>query len=188
MGVEIDPSFLPLTDNKTLYVAQPKDFLGNPIAPQTNARYITSPMHVTSSLTMPAPDGSSSETVDYQYQGAQVQTGFRGRGYLGFHRFVATSSLTGLTAYREMSQTFPYTGQTVRTATIQDGHLLNVSSSTYDHTVQNRLGAVKTYFPYVTVTGSQEYELKENGGALYRSRSVNLTYDAYGNVKTQTTN
>ncbi len=187
MGVTIEPSFLPLTDNDALYVRQPKTFEGQAVQPEPDGRFVRGPSYVTSSVTLPTPVDGTLSVTNYQYEGLQVS---RKNGPLGFHNITTVDSLTGIASYRESFQAFPYTGLTKRTATLKDGRLFSWATSHYTHVVTPRLEGTSTYFPRLHDSSSQQFEFyaPNVGESLYRTTNVdNLLYDAFGNVTRQRT-
>ncbi len=187
MGVTIEPSFLPLTDNDALYVRQPKTFEGQAVQPESDGRFVRGPMYVTASVKTPTPVDGTFSVSSYQYEGLQVS---RKNGPLGFHNVTTVDSLSGIASYRESFQAFPYTGLTKRTATLKGGRLFAWATSHYTHVVTPRLEGTSTYFPRLHDSSSQQFEFyaPNAGESLYRTTNVDsLVYDAYGSVEQQRT-
>jgi len=185
MGIEVEPEFLPLTDNDQLYKQYPSINL-DPNPPTSSSFFVRGASYVTASVTTPTPDPAVDSVTTYQYEGAKVD---RLRGFLGFHRFTSTSSLTDISSTSTFSQTFPYIGLTLSSSTRLNGDLLATSSSTFDSTATSRTEGINTYFRFANTSTSDQFELATNsGGAKYRRTEVDgIQYDSYGNLETQRT-
>ena len=84
---------------------------------------------------------------------------------------------------------FPYIGFTDSSKTELNGHVLSSSSSQFANETVSYSEGIPTYFRYATASRSERFELASNSnGAKYRKTVVgNINYDAYGNLKTQST-
>ncbi len=185
MGLDIKPQFATLTSSTDLYTRLPRQSNGNIVPNEPGAFYLSGASYVTASLTTPTPKANVNSVTTYQYEGAQAS---RVRGFLGFKRFRATSSLTGLSSFTQFNQSFPYVGLSAVTATYEGSKVLDVTRSQYTHTQDVQADGTKTYFRYPTESESEQFELTENGGGKFRKTVTDgFQYDAYGNLKFQRT-
>lgn len=213
MGVQITPSFLPLTDNNSLYTQYPQVDSNAPPPTQTDIcplpgggwgacdtgdtgsiesikpgeYYVRGASYVTASLTVPTPDPSINSVNHYQYEGARIS---RLRGYLGFKRFTTTNSLTDMSTTSEFNQSFPYIGLTASSTTSLEGEVLARSDNQFDVQTNNQIEGINTYFRFATSSTTKQYELAANspGDNTYRTTIVdNVIYDDYGNLEAQRT-
>lgn len=195
LGVQIKPTFKPLTDNPSLYVKEPNSFFDNqPLQAANDSYFITGPMYVTSELSTSDAIDDDVNTVRFKYAGAQVNR--LGRGFLGFHTRTAIQlddrdPIMAGTQYTQTTtgyhQGFPLTGRSKRTKVWAQGTpistvVLNENTTTYQHQARSN----GTHFVGVDRTTSFAYELNDRGRVrkVIRDLDYNTTY---GNVEKDTT-
>jgi len=195
LGVEVKPTFLPLTDNDSLYKKKPNSFFDNqPLAAAADAFFVEAPMYVTSELKTTNATDDGYNSVRYKYAGAQVHR--KGRGFLGFHTQTTiqvddqdpimpgkqyTQATTGY------HQGFPLTGRAKRSKTWAQGTphstvVLNETVNAYGHQARSN----GTHFVYMDRSTSHAYDLntKKKIRKVIRDLDYNNTY---GNVEKDTT-
>ena len=192
MGVEVKPTLLPLTHNDIIYQKRPNQMANGQPAPLTNhARFVESPMYVTSKLLTSRPDSNTEyNTTKYRYGGLQVHR--LGRGALGFFRFETIDSL-GVSTVQEFKQVFPLVGQVKQVRQRKSGRILSDQKNNYKvEATHRKLG--KTYFAALQQTTRDDNEFSAN--QTYRKTVQQRQFEPYGqgagdygnlsSVKTQT--
>ena len=178
-GVEVKPTFLPLTDNDTLYTREPNNIVtGVPINQQADSFFLEAPICVVSELKVSRPDESGDNTTQYHYGGAQVHR--KGRGYLGFYERTVTNVQTGLKTQQAFKQKFPFTGMVIESQTIEasTGNWISKTNNTY---LEQSLNSGKTTFPYRSKSTSETAELNANGGSNFSWTEQTINYVTSGN-------
>ena len=176
MGVEVKPTFLPLTDNKDLYTKGTG-------AAEADSYHMAGAMYVTSKLQVSRADGSGYNTTAYSYHGAQINR--LGRGFLGFKRRWAEQLQKRITDYKQFYQNYPFVGRTqvnevsrYVTSTGVD-RLLSRALIAYDARPITHANGAQTKFVHTRWSTHKSYEL--NDGKQYRHVSRVKQYDDYGN-------
>ncbi len=138
---------------------------------------------VVSSLTRPNGKGGTL-TTNYQYEGAKIHK--RGKGFLGFSKFITMDPQTGVTTSSsyEIEPTKYAVGlkrtETRITKGVYTSKLL--SETDYTNALQTYETGVSTYMPASTV--SKTYEMTSSSTTGYNQTTTSCTYDSYGNVLT----
>ncbi len=185
MGVTVEPTFTPLTDNDVLYTQYPSGY--QPATPAGDQqRFVRGPIYVTSEVRTPTPDANRDRITYYQYEGLRVS---RIHGSLGFRSVSTANSLTSVTSYRENHQQFPLIGMTKRNSVSEGDRLVSVTETQYQRKTPPQGQNPNLYFVHLKESTSQQYEPNAvQGSDLYRTTRVSdVSYDDYGNLLGQTT-
>jgi len=184
MGVEVVPTFKPLTDNNNLYTKRPiNSATGSALVAAPDAALIEAPIYVTSLLQTSSADGSGYNSLEYRYGGAQSHR--RGRGFLGFQRFVVRDPQKDLVTITQYNQTFPFIGAVQRSVVEHNGEVISQTDNSYD--TRNFASNSKVKLVYQDESTNETFELDANGGQQTRYTHTTRTVDDYGNVDVQTT-
>jgi RHS repeat-associated protein len=135
-------------------------------------------------------------TFDLDYTYANPTMNVQGRGFAGFQSRSVTDSRTSPALYHldEYSLSFPTTGMVKRSLDKQSsaGNAKPIRDATYTlATLTQGTDESATYFPYISLTNVDSYEVAPGVGALDGVPITNQTntvnaIDAYGNVTDET--
>lgn len=139
----------------------------------------TGPMYVVSQFT--ASDGTGGTYQNqFKYYGARFNE--QGRGFEGFAQRSTYDSRNGVYTYDTWFQSFPYTGMLSNTRRQTASSVLNSWVSTNSSQISGGSGYEQRFFPYLSQTISQEYEVGAKTGQMVRQATTAYTYgDGYGN-------
>ena len=163
LGASLTVQYKPLTDLSIYDKDNDADY---------PARDLQGPMNVVSAYETDNGIGGTS-SISYRYAGLKAT--LDGRGPCGFRFIEATNDQTGIRTKTYYRQDFPYKSMAWKSETcLADGTLLGRSTHTWD--VKNF--SHNRFFPYIRQTLSESYNLD---GSLISSKTINNTYDDFGN-------
>ena len=176
MGVEVKPTFLPLTYNDVIYTKYPTiENTSNQLTAEADSLVIEPSMYVTSKLETSRPDSDfGHNTTRYYYGGLQVHR--KGRGSQGFYSFKTTNEL-GVTTTTERHQAFPLTGRVKYAESSKLETTLSKNKNVYTVETANRSGGT-TYFAALDRSTSWSNEYSTN--TTFRKAVRDLTFGTYG--------
>jgi RHS repeat-associated protein len=138
------------------------------------------PTYVVGQLT--ASDGAgSSYQNQFQYSGALFNA--QGRGFEGFGQRSTYDSRNGVYTIDSWLQSFPYTGMlSNRKRQIAPLTVLSTWSGTPSSQVSGGTGYEQRFFPFLSSTTQQQYEVGTKVGQAVKQTQTTYTYgDGYGN-------
>jgi RHS repeat-associated protein len=171
--------------------------------PRSDAAYpyqnYIGPLYVVNLATASDPSGQASTyQMQHFYGGAWMN--LQGRGLGGFEAHQTLDSRNGVYETRQYDLAFPYTGMLVGDVKTENNTPATTISSVSNTPACTALpsGACPSqngtfhgrYFPYVSNTTAQEYELGTTANSptrLVSTASTGYSYDSYGNPLTVTT-
>lgn len=191
LGVEVKPTFLPLTDNDDLYQRKAISSLtGEVVEPSLASYFFSSPVYVTSLLQTSNASDNGYNTTSFKYRGAQVHR--EGRGFLGFYQRIVTQLddrdfVNGGAQHSKIAteymQEYPLTGLTLRARSWNSDVLLSDVKNSYS----SELLETGTTFAHLDSSEIVSYVLNGNPGENKISRTQRtIAYDSYGNIDLET--
>jgi RHS repeat-associated protein len=139
----------------------------------------TGPMYVVGQFS--ASDGTGGTYQNqFKYYGALFNS--QGRGFEGFAQRSAYDSRNGVFTYDSWYQAFPYTGIMANTRQQTASASLNFWAGTNAVQISGGSGYEQRYFPYLSPTISQVFEVGAKSGQVVKQTTTSYTYgDGYGN-------
>jgi RHS repeat-associated protein len=150
------------------------------------ARDVTRGRFVVKTVTASDGIGGTFDTT-YSYFGAQVNV--QGRGFAGFDKIETVDSRNGILRQEKFKREFPYSGMPYEVNVYQSvsGALMSQRAVTAAYTTLDTTNHNQRYFPYVSATAEEVYEVGgSQNGALIQQSATSNTYDAWGNLTAAT--
>ncbi|MEO6080914.1 MAG: SpvB/TcaC N-terminal domain-containing protein [Steroidobacteraceae bacterium] len=142
----------------------------------TRGRYVVKKVTATDGI------GGNYDT-DYNYFGAQVN--LQGRGFSGFEMIQSVDLRNGVMSEQKFKREFPYSGMPYEVNVYQSagGSLISKHTSTMAFQTLNNTANNERYFPFVSATADEAYEVGgAKNGALIQQSSTTNGYDPWGNL------
>ena len=179
LNTKTEIEYTPLTDNAVYTKGTGSAY------PETD---LQGAMYVVSKVSVSDGDGGLRDTT-YHYEGLRASVL---RGSLGFASMSATDELLGMTTRTQYNQSYPFTGQVVRSVqTFDNGTASNESddivlseleatfASIATHTgVETVASHTGTIFTYADTVSKKNYKLD---GTLVSTVTTSNSYDTFGN-------